>query len=100
MAVIHGLLIGGPIENIAEGFGDANGVSVTDVLACSWYPDIDESNTQGIFIPDNEDTQFIVFGAATAESVPVLGGALIAILALLLAGAGILVGRRKSDHTG
>ncbi len=99
-AVIHGLLIGGPIADGAEDFGVANGDEVTDVLACSWYPDVEESQSQGVFTPDAQSADFIVFGSATATSVPVLGGALIAVLALLLAGAGILVGRRKSDHTG
>lgn len=100
MAVVHGLLIGGPIASGAQEFGVADGEIVTDVLACSWYPDVEESNSQGTFIPDNQNTGFIVFGEATATSVPVLGGAMVAILALLLAVAGIRVGRRKLDHTG
>lgn len=102
IAAIHGLLIGGPIENGAEDFGIANGdLPVTDVLACSWYPDVDESQNQGEFIPDAEDAGFTVLGIGTATaSVPVLGGAMIAVLALLLAVAGILVGRRNSNHTG
>jgi hypothetical protein len=80
IAVIHGLLIGGPISNDAQGFDVADGEITTDVLACSWYPDVDESNQAGEFIPDAEDVSFISFPSATAESVPVLGGALIAIL--------------------
>ncbi len=100
IAVVHGLLIGGPIADGAEDFGVANGEIVTDVLACSWYPDVAESQSQGEFIPDAETAGLVVFGSASATSVPVLGGAMIAVLALLLAGAGILVGRRKSEHTG
>ena len=100
IAAIHGLLIGGPISNGAEDFGVVEGVEATDVLGCSWYPDVEESETENSFIPDAESADFILFGSGTAESVPVLGGAMIAILALLLAVAGIMVGRRKSDHTG
>ena len=100
IAAIHGLLIGGPISIGAEDFGVVDGVEVTDVLACSWYPNVEESEIEGSFIPDAESRDFILFGSVPAASVPVLSGAMIAILALLLAVAGILVGRRKSDHTG
>jgi len=100
IAFIHGLLIGGDIAAGASDFGVSEGEVVESVLACSWYPDVAESNSQGSFVPDAESADLIVFGSATATSVPVLGGALVAILALLLAAAGILVGRRKSDQTG
>lgn len=99
IAVIHGLLIGGSISNDVEGFGVADGDPLTDILGCSWYPDVEDSEIEGEFIPDSQDSEFILFGSASAESVPVVGGALIAFLALLLAVAGILVGRRKSDST-
>jgi hypothetical protein len=100
IAVIHGLLIGGPIGNEARSFDVADGDIVTDVLACSWYPDVEQSELENAFIPDAESVEFLLFGTGTSESIPVLGGAMIAILALLLAVAGVLVGRRRSDHTG
>lgn len=91
IAAIHGLLIGAEVSD---------GMETMDVLGCSWYPDVEESESQSTFIPDAESAPFILFGTGATESIPVLGGAMIALLALLLAVAGILVGRRKSDHTG
>jgi hypothetical protein len=88
VAVIHGLLIGGPISSEVE--------PDQDVLGCSWYVDEIASEDEGRFIPDVEFASFIQF---TSESlpVPVMGGAMIAILALLLAMVGVLVGRRKLE---
>ena len=87
VVVIHGLLIGGPIE--PEG----------DILGCSWYPDEDAIGPGETFIPDAEFTDFIQF-ASDSTPVPVMGGVMIAILALLLAMVGIMVGRRRPDPRG
>lgn len=90
VAVIHGWLLGASIS-------PGEDLPLVDVLGCGWYPDPEASDPEDGFIPDAEFAEFRAF-PSDSKPVPVLSGAMIAILALLLAMAGILVGRRKSQH--
>jgi hypothetical protein len=92
VVVIHGLLMGGPGSDEPDS-------PFENILGCSWYPDVDASEDEEIFVPDVEIAVFKLFNSESMP-VPVMGGAMIAILALLMAFAGILVGRRKSKQLG
>lgn len=89
VVIIHGLTLG------QQGVGDPEG----DVFGCFWYPDAELSDIEGPFIPSAVFDTIRLFGSETMP-VPVMGGVMIALLSLLLAVVGIVMGRRKSEQAG
>lgn len=88
ITVIHGLLYAGSFS-VDEG-------PEQDVLGCSFFPDTELSNEAGILIPDSVVANFIQLDTA---SVPVMGGGMVALLSVLLAIMGVLIGRRRTKQT-
>lgn len=94
IAAIHGLYFAA--DDVEVGEGDQT--EIVDMIGCVWYPESDdEPSPEDDFItPSNVEALITQTGSSTPVAIPVPlgGGPFAALMALLLLGAGLLVGRR------